>query len=202
VSYESREAFFFVLSNITVGTIKGYHVKTSLPNMAKELCFLNFMKDQPKELAKESSDAWLFGICQAIMTKNSKVICQAPQDAIDDLQLVGWGDIEEGKSDVHINLLTMLIVASFASVLERRIFHLKSFTLGGVKYQSKGDHAVVIIKFDVKKFIENARFSITFVHPRVVLLLMYYKFILGRFVRIDWIDVYKGCCAKWPVTFC
>lgn len=49
--------------------------------------------------------------------------------------------------------------------------------------------ALTNVHFDIDKVVENAKTTIIVEDPQVMILLMYYKFVLGRFVHMRWGDV-------------
>jgi hypothetical protein len=54
---------------------------------------------------------------------------------------------------------------------------------------------------NIDEVAKNAKTTITLKDPQVMILLMYYKFVLGRFVHMRWGDVLWRCVVKRPTTF-
>lgn len=70
-----------------------------------------------------------------------------------------------------------------------------------VKYKIWGFDQVTIVHFDMDKNVETFLMSMIMAHPLLVLILMYYEFLLRRFVHKWWGDVYGGCVVKRPTPF-
>lgn len=107
-----------------------------------------------------------------IISQVSPIFSSCVQDAIDDLGLINQ-EIDK-STNFKLDLLAMVFLLSFASIVERIIPHLRSLTTRELSWTLKGYTLVAIVHFDITKLIKNVQINVTIVH-------FFYYFIMSSF---------------------
>ncbi len=89
-------------------------------------------------------ERWKRGIAKSSKLNKLETIHKAPptflahvQTSTDQLQLISWEQMMNGELYVMVKVLRMVVVASFLSVIGRRVVHVQHLCLRIVKYTSQ-----------------------------------------------------------------
>jgi hypothetical protein len=82
-----------------------------------------------------------------------------------------------------MEVLLLVVVASFLNGAGKKVAHVQHLCSRIVKYTSRTSNLIDIVHFNINKNEKTIKMSIIINNPQVVLLLLYYEYILGRFMH-------------------